>query len=170
MNLSLTMASSRTAPRFAHARLVRRLRTHPVKSNLLLLAFVIALAGCTRKQVTTERASTPAAAVTSTDGVTASVPDYSEFIHAAIARNPPGDYNDALALAAVLRPELTPQPEAPKDLLTATIKAIEADIRTLDAEIQQERFTSEQLALKKTERAKLDRELAAVKEMQSEQP
>jgi hypothetical protein len=64
-------------------------------------------------------------------------PDYSAAIRNAIARNPPGDYNDALALGDVIRPAPRPMSEEPPvDIMTAAIQQVRDELRALNDEIR----------------------------------
>jgi hypothetical protein len=135
-----------------------------MKLTLLLLA--IGLHACTSQRPKSNgliSEATPARV-----SAAAPTPDYTEAIREEIARNPPGDYDNGVPFA--IGRSKSPPPEAPTDILTATIQAVEADIRSLDAELSEHHLAGSELQQKLSERAKLTHELQSFKDLKSHQP
>ncbi len=100
----------------------------------------------------------------------ASTPDYAEAIRDAIARNPPGDYNDGVALAAVIR--LPPRPnsdEPPVDISAAAAQQIRDELRTVNEEIRADSGGADERQQATVRRDKLVAELQHFESVTNEQ-
>jgi hypothetical protein len=133
---------------------VNVLRSSTVKPTLLIFSFCGALffSACRPAAVTSGQASpSPKPAAT---------PDYSAAIDAAIARNPPGDYSDALAFGAIGQP--TPgrsYKEPPTDIAAAAIQPVRSELRQIEEEIRIGKGTSAERQQAVVQRDKLLAEL-----------